>query len=146
VRPGVNGPVTDESGPLVADTHTFAWYVSASPQLSAAARDALRCAAAADYPIFVSAASLVEMRYLLEKGTFTAEEVAVYRAALRAPDAVFEVAPLDEDVALAVDYIPREYIGDPFDRMIAATSLALAVPLVTTDRKLRSLSAVDTIW
>jgi hypothetical protein len=40
----------------------------------------------------------------------------------------------------------RAAVADPFDRMIAATALVRAVPLVTYDRRLRQLPALETVW
>lgn len=57
----------------------------------------------------------------------------------------FDVAPIDNAVARAVSRIPRVAITDPFDRIIAATALVRA-RLVTYDRKIRQLAAVETIW
>ena len=56
------------------------------------------------------------------------------------------MAPVDMGVARAVEMAPRDSVPDPIDRMIAATSVALGVPLVTRDRKLRSLPALETAW
>jgi PIN domain nuclease of toxin-antitoxin system len=36
--------------------------------------------------------------------------------------------------------------GDPFDRILAAQSAIEAIPLVTRDRSLQSLSSIQTIW
>jgi len=146
VTHGRAGLVADESGPLVADTHTFAWYVKASPRLSDRARELLQEATLETFPIFVSTASMVELRYLVEKGTLTEEHFDAMLAALLAPDSAFEIAPFDGVMAQTVAEIPRDPVGDPFDRMIAATAVALGVPLVTCDRKLRALPAVETVW
>jgi PIN domain nuclease of toxin-antitoxin system len=54
--------------------------------------------------------------------------------------------PIDGRVARAVSRIPRTAVADPFDRMIAATALARAAPLVTYDRRLRQVAGLDTIW
>ena len=37
-------------------------------------------------------------------------------------------------------------LADPFDAAIAATALALRVPLVTHDLKLRASDLIPTIW
>jgi PIN domain nuclease of toxin-antitoxin system len=138
--------MADESGPLVADTHTFAWYVKASPQLSGRARKVLQEATMKMFPIFVSTASMVELRYLVEKGTLTEEHFDAMLAALLTPASTFEIMPFNGVMAQTVTEIPRDPVADPFDRMIAATAVALGVPLVTRDRKLRALPAVKTVW
>jgi PIN domain nuclease of toxin-antitoxin system len=58
----------------------------------------------------------------------------------------FEVVPIDNAVARAVSKVPRAAVTDPFDRIIAATALVRAVPLVTYDRRIRQLATVETIW
>lgn len=131
--------------PVVADTHAFMWYVQNDSRLSTAAGDVMDAAVAADDPIFVSAATAVELRYLADKGTLSQDEYRWYLMTLETLAAT-EVAPVDLDVARAVELVPRNDVPDPFDRMIAATAVALGVPLVTADRRLRKLDAVDTIW
>ena len=55
------------------------------------------------------------------------------------------VVPVDEDIAFAIQQIPRDAVPDMPDRLIAASSLVLGVPLVTSDGKI--LSALSTtIW
>jgi predicted nucleic acid-binding protein len=48
-------------------------------------------------------------------------------------------------VADALARIPRDQVPDLPDRVIAAAALALGLPLVTRDAKIRS-SAIQTIW
>lgn len=134
-----------QSTPVVADTHAFIWYVQNDRRLSSAAGEAMDAAVAANDPIFVSAATAVELRYLADKGTLSEDEYRWYLMTLEKAVAA-ELAPVDLDVARAVELVPRNDVPDPFDRMIAATAVALQVPLVTADRKLRKLDAVETIW
>lgn len=65
--------------------------------------------------------------------------------ALRSPDSGFRLAPLDLGVALHLRRISRADVPDMPDRIIAATPLALGLPLVTRDGKIRS-SGIPTIW
>lgn len=99
-----------------------------------------------DAPILVSAVTVVELRYLVEKGTLSEDEFEAFISVLHDPDSPFEVAPFDGDSALEVGQISRRSGADPFDRMIGATSIALGIPLVTADRKLRAQPAVETVW
>jgi PIN domain nuclease of toxin-antitoxin system len=131
---------------LVIDSHAFIWYVQASPRLSDKARQAMDNATAADGPLMISAATVVELVYLVEKGTFSLAHVEAFYEILDATDSGFEVVSIDGPVARAVSRIPRTAVADPFDRMIAATALARAVPLVTYDRRLRQVAGLETIW
>lgn len=138
--------ITDTISPVVADTHTFIWYLQNDPRLSEAAGNLLDATTEAGDPIFVSAATAVELRYLLDKGRLTPTEFQWSMAMLESGTEAVEVAPVDIGVARAVELVPRDSVPDPFDRMIAATAVALGVPLVTCDRKLRELTAIETAW
>ena len=50
------------------------------------------------------------------------------------------------EVAAACQRIPRDALGDPWDRFISAPAMALELPLVTRDRKITELDLVETIW
>ena len=56
-----------------------------------------------------------------------------------------KLAAFDLQVADAVSRIPREAVPDLPDRVIAGTALALRLPLVSRDAKIR-LSGVETLW
>lgn len=135
-----------EPDSVVADTHVFLWYLQASPRLNESTRLLLDRVTAAGAPILISAVTIVELRYLAEKGTFSEAEVDAVHAVLDAEGTSFEIAPIDAATAWAVGRIPREAVGDPWDRMIAATALARDIPLVTYDRKLRALPDLRTSW
>ena len=113
--------MTDPRGPILADTHVFLWYLEGSPRLADSTRELIDAATAAGEPILISAVTLVELRYLAEKGTLTEADIDAVHAVLQADGTGFEVAPMDAAVARAVRRIPREAVGDPWDRMIAAT-------------------------
>lgn len=81
---------------LVVDSHAFIWYLQASPRLSDKARQAMDDATAADVPLMISAATLVELVYHVEKGTFSEADVGAFHEILDAADSGFEVAPHSE--------------------------------------------------
>lgn len=112
---------------LVVDSHAFIWDVQASRRLSHKARQAMDDATAANLPLLVSAVTLVELVYLMEKGRFTAADIDALFKVLTAADSGFEVSPVDGTVARSVGRVPRESVTDPFDRMIAATALGPAL-------------------
>lgn len=53
---------------LVLDTHSIIWYLDDSTRLSQTAGDAIQDTIAAGLPVYVSAISVVEIIYLVEKG------------------------------------------------------------------------------
>jgi PIN domain nuclease of toxin-antitoxin system len=55
------------------------------------------------------------------------------------------LAPLDRSVADALELVSRDDVPDLPDRIVCATAVALGVPLVTRDGKIRT-SEVQTIW
>lgn len=136
--------MTPPSG-VVADTHTFVSYLRDDPQLSASAGGILDAVTAAGHPIVVSAVTRVELCYLAEKGTLDGSVLSAVDRLLARPDSPFETAAVDATVATAVGRIPRVAVRDPWDRMIAATSLVLGLPLVTRDRKLQALDVLTTV-
>lgn len=131
---------------LILDSHAFIWYVLASPRLSETARQIMDDATHPDIPLVISAATLVELVYLVEKGTFMQTHLEAFHEIIDATGSGFEVAPIDNAVARAVSRIPRAAVTDPFDRIIAATALVRGGRLVTYDRKIRQLAAMETIW
>jgi PIN domain nuclease of toxin-antitoxin system len=95
--------------------------------------------------IRVSAISLAEMVYLIEKGRIPAGALRDVHAATADPQAVLKHVPVDESVAMKMAEIPREHVPDLPDRVIAATGLLYAVPVLSRDGKIKS-SSVKTIW
>jgi PIN domain nuclease of toxin-antitoxin system len=131
---------------VIADTHAAIWHLSRDPRLSVAARAAFRAATAGGLPIYLSAISIVEVCYLVDKGKLP--PVALQRfiqAVASGPNFAFVIVPVTLDVAQAVQHIPRATVPDMPDRIIAATAQYLGVPLVSRDRKIQA-SAIQTIW
>ncbi|MGB8648261.1 MAG: type II toxin-antitoxin system VapC family toxin [Anaerolineae bacterium] len=129
---------------LVADTHSIIWYLREPSRLSKSALAAMRRATQAGDPIFISAISLVEVVYLVEKGRLPQEALDRLLDALDGSTSL-GLIPLDSQVATTLRQIPREQVPDMPDRIIAATALAFNLPLVTADRKI-SAANVRIIW
>lgn len=131
---------------VVADTHTIIWYLRSPEKLSTNALTSLDNALNNGESIFISAISLVEMNYLVEKNRIPTSSLEQLLQLIDDPLVKLVVVPLDTPVARAFTQIPREIVPEMGDRIIAATSLYLGLPLVTKDHKIRNLSNIQTIW
>jgi PIN domain nuclease of toxin-antitoxin system len=129
----------------VLDTHTILWYLENSPELSAVARTAIEDAVRDARDVHVSAISLVETVYLVERRRLPPAALHRLRSALIDPNSGLFVASVDAGVADALQNIPRDVVPDMPDRIIAATALHLGLPLVTRDRRLQA-AGIQTIW
>jgi len=130
---------------LVADTHAAVWYLLSSPRLSAKAGSSIKDAIEAEAPVYVSAVSVVEVIYLVEKGRLPRLALERLMGELTSEDSGLVVAALDLTVAEALRRVPRDDVPDMPDRIIAATARRLGLPLVTRDGKIRS-SGIETVW
>jgi PIN domain nuclease of toxin-antitoxin system len=130
---------------LVADTHAIVWYLFEPTRLSKPAEKAFDDAVDAGDLIFVPSISLVELRYLVEKGRVPVAILAQLDAVLELASTPFRLIALDLGITRAVEHIARVDVPDMPDRIIAATAHALKLPLVSRDRRIRS-AAIQTIW
>lgn len=133
---------------VVADTHALVWYLLDDPdrRLSPDARTALEQAESTD-GIAVSVASVVDLWYVIRtRGTFTDDQLDQVVALVLDPETSLEAEPITLDVTATFRQIPRDTLGDPWDRFITATAMALGLPLVTRDGRIRESGLVDTIW
>jgi PIN domain nuclease of toxin-antitoxin system len=131
---------------IVADTHAIIWYLVEPERLSQVALDALERAIAAGSPVYVSAISLIEICYLIEKRRIASDLLQRILAVLNEPDPSLIVVPIDLAISIAVQNIDRDTVPDMPDRIIAATALHLNLPLVTRDRKIQASQSIITIW
>ncbi len=131
---------------VVADTHALVWYLVEPERLSQVALDALEGSIAAGEPVYISAISLIEICYLIEKRRIATDLLQRILAVLNDPNPSLVVVPIDLAISIAIREIDRDTVPDMPDRIIAATALHLNLPLVTRDRKIRAEGAIVTIW
>ena len=129
----------------IADTHTRIWYLFSDSRLGKAASDFIDNTVAKGDHIGISAITIAEMIYLVEKGRIPASTVQELRNATANPKAVLKYVPLDEHVAMKMVEIPRQDLPDLPDRIVAATALFYDVPVLSRDGRIRS-SDIRTIW
>jgi PIN domain nuclease of toxin-antitoxin system len=126
---------------LLLDTVAFLWILEDSPNLSEAAREALRDA---DNLVFLSAASVWEItvKYRLGKLPLPAppEKLVPRERKLRG----IESLDIGEAATLRLRQLPDLH-KDPFDRILACQSIEHAMTIVTPDALLRAYP-VRTLW
>jgi PIN domain nuclease of toxin-antitoxin system len=129
----------------VADTHAAIWFLSGDPRLSVTAKEFIDKAAQARKKIVISAISLAEVVYLVEKKRLPSSAFDDLKGALSNPNHVLEEAPFTIEVAEAMRKVARDDVPDMPDRIVSATAVFLGVPLISRDGKIRA-STVQTIW
>jgi PIN domain nuclease of toxin-antitoxin system len=129
----------------VADTHAVIWYLLDSPRLSRRAAVEFEQCRKAELIVGVSSMTFIEIIYLVEKGRIPAATLDLLVQKLQQPTTPLELVSITQDIALAVQQVPRAQVPDLPDRVIAATALQLKVPLISRDGKIR-VSDVETIW
>jgi PIN domain nuclease of toxin-antitoxin system len=130
---------------VLAGTHAAFWCLAEPSHLSDAAKDAFFRTFTSGGVVYISSISLVEIRYLVEKGKLPQSAWEDCLSAVRDPSIALEVLPVDAAVASGIERIPRKTVPDLPDRIIAATALVHGPLLVTRDRKIRG-TGVKTVW
>ena len=129
----------------VLDTHTAIWYFLDSSKLPQSVFSLIDEATVKGTLTYISAISLVEIVYLMERGRIATDAFEKFARELGRSNPAFTLASLDFHVAETLRSIPRELVPDMPDRIIAATALHLGLPLVTRDRRLQ-VAGIRTIW
>jgi PIN domain nuclease of toxin-antitoxin system len=123
------------------DTHTFLWWVSDDPRLSARAREIMRDS---NNDFYFSAVSAWEIaikhqlgRLTLDRDPdrFVTEQIAANRLA---------AISIDIRHALRGGKLPLRH-RDPFDRLLIAQSLVEDLPILTGDAAITAYE-VQTVW
>ena len=129
----------------VLDPHTVLWYLEHSGELSTTARTTIENSLRGAADVYVSAISVIETIYLVERQRLPSTALQRLRQALLDPNVGLSIVPVDASVAAALENIPRSLVPDMPDRIIAATALHLGLPLITRDRRLQA-AGIPTIW
>jgi PIN domain nuclease of toxin-antitoxin system len=130
---------------LLLDTHAAIWHLRQSREMSVAALKAIHKTIGLSRPLYVSAISLVEAIYFVERARIPLSALLELENELKRPDSSMRVAAVDSEVAATVYKILRQSVPDMPDRIIAATAVCLGLPLITRDRQIQSLG-IHTIW
>ena len=130
----------------VVDTHTLIWHLQGSARLSSKASSILSQVDNGRAVAIISTIVLVEMIYLAEKHRIDGDLVDSVIRLLGTHSENYRLAPLDLPVTQSLRRIPRSAVPDMPDRIIAATALALGVPLLSRDSVMTQVPEIQTIW
>jgi PIN domain nuclease of toxin-antitoxin system len=129
----------------VLDTHAAIWHLVDAASLSQRVFSLIDAAAVGGVPAYISAVSLVEVVYLVERGRIAADAFEKFAGELDKPNPAFKVFPLNYNLASVLRDVSRSSVPDMPDRIIAATARHLGLPLITRDRRLQA-AGIQTIW
>jgi PIN domain nuclease of toxin-antitoxin system len=126
---------------IVADTHTWLWWLSNRSMLSAAAREAL-----AKDTVAVSPLTFWEVAMLAHKQRIELDALPlpwITEAVERSGTAILE---LSLEIAVLAGTLQSDRVRDPADRIIVATAMHHRLPLVTKDGQIQDGGLLETIW
>jgi PIN domain nuclease of toxin-antitoxin system len=127
---------------LLLDTHVWIWLsMEDRKSLSARALKALQQASLK----FISVISCWELAKLVEKGRigFSIPTLAWIQRSLKEYD--IRLVELTAEIAVESTMLKGMH-ADPVDQIIVATSRVSGMPLVTSDKRLRQVHGVETVW
>lgn len=127
---------------IVLDTATWIWRASDPTRLTTSARRAIDEAERA----LVSAISVWEVAMLVAKRRIRLDRPVEQWVDIALALPGIQLAALEPAIAVRSTKLPGDFHADPADRMIVATALEHAVPIVTPDERIRSYPHVQSTW
>jgi PIN domain nuclease of toxin-antitoxin system len=127
---------------LLLDTHVWIWLsMEDKKSFSSRAFQAVKKASLK----YISAISCWELAKLVKRGRIglSIPTLAWIRQSLQECD--IRLAELTAEIVLESTLLKGVH-ADPADQIIAATSRVTGMPLVTSDKRLRQLQGVATVW
>lgn len=129
--------------PYVTDTHSLVWYMMGNPKLSRRARAIFRKVDNVEEQIIIPCIVFFELLYLVEKKKVVADFDNFLTLVSSSTNYIVE--PLCIPIIEKSRRIPRNRIADPWDRLIAATSMHLNYPLISRDESMKQIG-LEIIW
>ena len=128
--------------PYVTDTHSLIWYLTDDPKLSATAKRTFEWADIFQDYIYIPCIVFFELLYLIKKKKIDVDFDSFIKLVSSSKN--YRVEPLGLPIIENSRKIHKKVV-DPWDRLIAATSMHLNAPLISKDRLLRGIG-LEVIW
>lgn len=129
--------------PYVTDTHALVWYMTGDSKLSRRAKTIFRKADNVRESVVIPCIVFFELLYLIEKKKIVADFDSFL--SILSASSNYRIEPMCLPIIEKSREIPRERVADPWDRLIAATSMHLGYPLISRDESLKELG-LEVIW
>jgi PIN domain nuclease of toxin-antitoxin system len=128
---------------ILLDTHVLVWLAAERERLSGAALEALESGA----ELAIAMVSAQELAYLVARGRLEMDRPVDtwIRDALTVQE-VQAIAPTVPSSLRAGSLDPKQFHGDPIDRLIYATAVEHDARLITADERLRQFDPERTVW
>jgi PIN domain nuclease of toxin-antitoxin system len=127
---------------IVLDTAAWIWRASDPKRLTTRARRAIDEAER----VLVSAISVWEVAMLVAKRRIQLDRPVEQWVDIALALPRIQLALLEPAIAVRSTKLPGNFHPDPADRIIVATALERAVPIVTPDERIRSYPHVQSMW
>jgi PIN domain nuclease of toxin-antitoxin system len=127
---------------IVLDTATWIWRASDPDRLTTSARRAIDEVER----VLVSAISVWEVAMLVAKRRIQLDRPVEQWVDIALALPKIQLAPLEPAIAVRSTKLPGQLYPDPADRIIIATALERAVPVITPDERIRSYPHVQSAW
>jgi PIN domain nuclease of toxin-antitoxin system len=128
---------------ILLDTHVLIWLAVEPLKLSRKAAEAIR-AASQQTGLAIAAITLWELSWLASHGRL--QFTGTVQAFVEKISSRTAILPITPQIAVLANQFPKNYSGDPCDRLIGATAVAQGIPLITKDRKIRNCKQIHSIW
>jgi len=129
--------------PFVTDTHSLVWYITDDPKLSTVAKETFQKVDNFRDYVFIPCIVFFELLYLIEKKKIVVDFDSFLVMVSSAKN--YRIEPLCLPIIEKAKRISKERVPDPWDRLIAATSMHLNFPLITRDNALREIG-LEVVW
>lgn len=129
--------------PYVCDTHSIVWHMTDNPNLSSKAKEIFKKVDKGQDYIIIPCIVFFELLYLTEKKKLHIEFDRFIAAVSSSTN--YRVEPLCLPIIEKSKMISKKEIPDPWDRLIAATSIYLDLPLITRDKSMKK-AGLKIIW